>query len=445
MKVLFITRSFAPDNIIAAKRMTMLVKHLHKLGHKITVIRSGIVFGKAEMSNMEGVEGVDIYSYENINADHGTYEKNDYTQKPIVDKRNSKGLNLILSNLFDCCKKIGHVLLDPVIYAKEEGKTIKDKIIELYNNTDSIRDFDVVISSFTPLGCLQAAEYIRKIENAAWIIDFRDLMDNMNYTVINRSINLIRQKHFVKTADACLCVSEGNTKRLVTYNTLYVDKIYTVYNGYETSFTLQSTQTDNQSVHICYTGTLFGGKRDCSPLFKALKNIHTSFPVVIDYAGRDYEIIVNQAIKYGLENIIINHGFLSRTEVADLQAKSDIFLVLSWNTKHDQGILTGKFYEALQHRKPIIALVDGDMPDSELKMLIDRYHLGICYEEATRERSEQLLQNYLERQILRKQCKENMEYEPNESVFFRFQYKEIAKQLEQILKSTIEHKKSMVK
>ena len=46
--------------------------------------------------------------------------------------------------------------------------------------------------------------------------------------------------------------------------------------------------------------------------------------------------------------------------------------------------LTGKFYEALQQKKPIVALVDGDKPKSELKTLIDQYRLGICYEEATK-------------------------------------------------------------
>ena len=436
MKVLFIARSFAPDNVIAAKRITMLVKYLHKLGHEITVIRSGKVFGKAEMSNLEGLEGVDIYSYERTHAEHDICEKRDDTQNIIDENNDTRKLNQRLS----FCINIGHILLDPIIYSKKEGRTIRDKIISLYNKTDSIRGYDVIISSFTPLGCIQAAKYIREKEKAAWIIDFRDLMDNMNYTAINRYVNSIRQKHFVENADACLCVSEGNKNRLIAQNkTVNAHKIFTVYNGYEnsTSFAVHSTRADDQSVHICYTGTLFGGKRNCSPLFKVLKSIKSIFPVTIDYAGRDYETIKNQAKEYGLENVVINHGFLSRTEVTNLQAESDIFLVLSWNTKHDQGILTGKFYEALQHKKPIIALVEGDTPDSELKILIDRYHLGICYEEATKERSEQLLQNYLEKQILKKQCKEKMEYEPDESVFSRFQYKEIAKQLEQIIISTI--------
>ena len=436
MKILIISRSFAPDNGIAAKRITMLSKYLCKLGHEITVIRSGIIYGKAEMNNLEGLETVRICSYEGENSAAERFEKYGETQYTTTRSDNKKEKNSLNCNIYNFFRKTGHFLLDPFIYSKEDGKLIKDKIISLYNKSKDLRGFNVVISSFSPLGCIQAAEYIKQQEHAKWIIDFRDLMNNATYTTINRFINSIRQKHFVNKADACLCVSVGNAQRLIKQNRKdNAEKIHTVFNGYEESEQLrkQNVQTEKQELHICYTGTLYEGKRNCSPLFRAIKEAGNILPVVIDYAGRDEEIILAQARKYGLEDIVIDHGYLSRTEVTELQKQSDVFLILSWNTKHDQGILTGKFYEALQNRKPIIALVDGNVPNSELKTLINRYHLGICYEEATKGQSEQLLRDYLSRQMSRKQRGEMMEYEPDESVFDRFQYQEIAKQLEQIM------------
>ena len=229
MKVLIISRSFAPDNCIAAKRISMIAKHLSKLGHDITIIRSGIIYGKAEMHNMLGLEKVKIYSYEGVNCAAERFERYGEVQSLSICKEGKS--NFVISKLRKFFRKIYHVLLDPLIYSKEDGKKIKGKIIDLYRNNPNIRGFDVVISSFSPLGSIQAAKYIRQQEHAAWIIDFRDLMNNQIYTPINRLINARRQAYYVKKADACLCVSEGNTARLTLYNREHTGKIYTVFNG----------------------------------------------------------------------------------------------------------------------------------------------------------------------------------------------------------------------
>lgn len=436
MKVLFITRSFAPDNNIASKRITMLVKYLNKLGHEITVIRSGLIIGKAETKNLDGLNNVKIYSYEGDDCAAECFEKYGKIQNMVTQEKNSYKDNIsFFFRWHNFLKRFGHIVLDPFIYSKYEGEIIKNKIVNLYNSCKDIRGYDAIISTFSPLGCIQAAEYIRSQEKATWIIDFRDLMNNGNYTFFNRIINSFRQMRFVEKADACLCVSEGNRQKLIGRKEKYSGKIFTIYNGYEKDEELLN-QTDNKEKHVlrlCYTGTIYKGKQDFSPLFKVLRENRFSMPIVIDYAGHNSDIIIEQAKKSKLENMIIDHGFLSRSEVSELQKQADIFLVLSWNTKHDQGILTGKFYEALQHRKPIIALVNGNMPQSELKELIEQYHLGICYENASKVSSQLQLLEYIEKQIAKKQNNEELDYKPNESVFGQFNYMDITKQLEQII------------
>ena len=446
MRILIISTSFAPDNGIASKRTSMFAKYLLKLGHDVSVIRSGLVFGIAEKCNLKGLETARIYSYEGHDCAAEQFERNEAIAEYKPDKvpayANKKKAAARMIRFFG---KTGHVILDPFTYYREKGLRISKLIRKLYDENQKIRGFDVVISSFGPIGCVEGGEYIRDRESARWIIDFRDLMDNQTFTPINRLINGIRQKRYVRLADACLCVSEGNGNRLSGIcRGQYAEKVKVLYNGYENKQD-DELRSENDSrftakdrkLHICYTGILYGGRRDCSPLFRAIREIKRDIPIRIDYAGQDGELLKLQAAACGYEDMIDDHGYLSRTEVNKLQEAADLFLVLSWNTRNDQGILTGKFYEALQHRKPIIALVAGDTPDSELKMLIDRYHLGVCYEEAEKEPSIKRLRDYLDKQISRKQLGETMEYNPDESVFSRFQYQEIAKQLEQIMEQIV--------
>ena len=426
MKVLFITRSFAPDNNVAAKRITMLAKYLSKLGHEVIVIRSGMVYGKPEMNNLIGLERVKIYSYEGSACEAEKFERGESIRAKGEKQENVRGTKSVILKKM---KRSVHVFYDPFYYYSHEGFQVKNKILDLYAKNERIRNFDIVISTFSPLGCIQAGRIISKKEHCKWIIDFRDLMDNQQFTPLLRRINHITQSEYVKKSDASLCVSEGNTKRLQALKGgRFSNKIYTVYNGFEEMDSAGSAIADEKTkvVRICYIGTIHDGLQDASPLFRVLKKINADIEILVDYAGRGADILRKQAAGYGMENIIIDHGYLSRTEVSELQRSCDLFLVLSWNTKHDQGILTGKFYEALQHRKPVVALLDGDMPDSELKMLIDRYHLGICYEEAAKEQSEQMLRNYLEMQIARKQRGEKMEYKPDE---FGFNIRKLPKNL----------------
>ena len=435
MRVLFIVRSFAPDSIIASKRPVKFAKYLSSLGHDVYVIRSGLIFGKVDTTNLEGLEKVKIYSYERNNCPAEHISKDQMTSIAIKETKNVDGKENRI--LFPQIKKMLRLIVDPVRFYIKDGKTIYNKIVELYKTNKEIRGFDVVISSFSPLGCIQAGEYISKLEGSKWIIDFRDLMDNQNFSGILRMINAKTQSKYVKKSDACLCVSEGNTKRLQSIrHGKYAEKIHTIYNGYEEVNNIEDNseiKIEDGLFHICYTGTMHGGARDATPLFSVLKDLKQTDNIRIDYAGKDSAIIIQQASKYNLEQLIVDHGYLTSTEVAQIQENADLFLVLSWNTRKDQGILTGKFYEALQHRKPIIALVDGDVPNSEIKILIDRYNLGICYEEATKAISYQILRDYLREQISRKSQGKIIKYNPDTSVFSKFVYQEITKDLEKIM------------
>ena len=178
------------------------------------------------------------------------------------------------------------------------------------------------------------------------------------------------------------------------------------------------------------------GHSDSVPLFKSIMDCGLQNDIVIDYAGKDGSEIKRQANTFGLESIVKDYGYLSRFDTAKLQVQSDIFLVISWNTKNDQGILTGKFYEALQHKKPIIAIVSGDIPNSELAVLIKRYNLGYCYEEAEALDSYRDIKSYLTTQCNLKKQGQHLKYEPDVTVYEKFEYGNIVKELERILLST---------
>ena len=89
----------------------------------------------------------------------------------------------------------------------------------------------------------------------------------------------------------------------------------------------------------------------------------------------------------------------------------------------DYGVIT----TPKEHTMPVRLKTIYD----SLCVLIDKYKIGICYEETGGTASEAALGAFLRAQYERKQKGEPIEYEPDETVFSRFEYGAIVRELEQ--------------
>ena len=95
--------------------------------------------------------------------------------------------------------------------------------------------------------------------------------------------------------------------------------------------------------------------------------------------------------KYNLKEILINKGFVSRLESMKIQSNSDLIVIATWNTKFDKGVMTGKLYECLLTKKMVLGIVNGTIPNSELKRVITDINGGIVYEDSALNLTEEYL------------------------------------------------------
>ncbi|MCR4621553.1 MAG: glycosyltransferase [Clostridiales bacterium] len=420
----------------------MIAKYLAKRGHHVTVLRSGMI-DKIADHFYPALENVRVISFLGKDCPAERFERGELICNTASDTKSRIAflplpVRKILSSIY-------HWADTPRQYSRRMRRTAQR--LELQKRIiDSLKSdrIDIVFSTFSDLENAYAGEYAKKVLGCKWIMDFRDPIaqeESQTHWEYKRYKTI--QDRIIQGADICTAVSDN---LLVNKKTLVRDaKIKTVYNGYDTFASKDGLYENvtNDILTLCYTGQIYGQRAAAaSALIKAISilinnGVIKKNKIRIVYAGSGSDELRMLLRSHEIEEVLENHGYLSKNEVIELQKACDLFIVLTWNTHSEKGVLTGKFYEALQQRKPIIALVNGNTPNSELKMLIDRYNLGICYEEATKEQSEQLLVDYLKKQIARKQRGENMEYKPDESVFTRFQYSEIAKRLEQIMKNLV--------
>lgn len=430
MNLLIITTYYPPDTAIAAVRPYMFAKYLANMGHQVTVIRSGMLDCTADRSLSEGILGIRVISYMGKDSPAERFERGEaiQTQFSNVSKEQGKvpyGLRKAVDKAFRATKSM--MVGMKVHRAKKRFALQKACIDSLVGE-----HFDGVFATFSQLENIYAGKYAAEKFGCKWILDLRDPIARRsegNYITYLRWKRI--QQKAVCSADVCTAVSDGVANKV----SAGTDKnVITLYNGYDDDTVLKSEVPDDGILRFAYTGVMYN-LRSAAPLFRSIRQLVDAGEADLrkfcfEYAGPHFDMIQEQAKRYNVEEILVNHGFVTRSEAAKIQARCDIFLVLTWNTKFEQGVLTGKFFEGIRARKPILVLVSGDVPQSELCTLNEKYHYGFCYEDCSGNHN--ALRDWLASAYGKKCHGKMVEYQPEESLFEAFTYKKLTQKLETI-------------
>lgn len=303
--------------------------------------------------------------------------------------------------------------------------------------------FDIVIST-NPISAHWAALFASKRLNIPWMADFRDPIAPINPRDGYEKWLLGWQRKICTEANTIIAVSIGLKNVLCIDEEQLVKKAYVVYNGYDPSDKPKHYLSERKKTCFVYTGILYNGKRDLSSIFEAisvlLQEDNLSLDEIqFDYAGNDYKVLKAQASQYGLESIIINHGFISRKESIELQNKSDVLVIATYNDIGNPGVMPGKLYEYMMIQKPILAIVNGNVKGSELKDVMQECSVGYCHEASFDSVDD--LKEYILSIIQNKNKGKDMNLEYRTE---RFEYPNIAHQIYDVIHETIGNDKNEV-
>lgn len=438
MKILIIATFFPPDTAIAAVRPYMFAKYLTKMGHQVTVLRSGLLECIPDSSMPYRELGIRVVSWLGEDSPAERFERGEQVQTQFSPKKSRMdslpfGARRIAKDGVQSLKSA--LVLTKIARAKSRFAKQKACIDAMEQE-----HFDVVFATYAHLENIYAGEYAARKFGCKWILDIRDpIARRCDTNFLNYPAWRAIQKNFIRACDACVAVSDGVAGEIAPGTG---KKVMTLYNGYDGDGVPQDFTVQDGVLRIVYTGVLYANRSLAEPLFWVISELAAAGKVDLnkicfDYAGPHFEMLRAQAQKYGVESILVNHGFVSRAQAAQLQCRSDIFLVLTWNTREEKGVLTGKFYEGIRARKPILALVSGEEPGSELGMLNDKYHYGLCCEEASGDTGVEELKRWILDAYDRKQQGQSPAYDPEEGLFTAFTYRALTQKLEKLMQELV--------
>ncbi len=210
----------------------------------------------------------------------------------------------------------------------------------------------------------------KKFPELIWIADFRDpwtnidFYKNLNLSYISDKIHHIMENKIIRNTDCVVVVSKGMKEE---YELSKPKKIQVISNGYDTSDVLLRPLKLDKKFSISHIGTL-NAARNPKTLWKVLSEICNENPefksdLIIQLIGKTDYSVIEEIKNLNLINNLLKIDYLSHNEAVTKQQTSQILLLLINQSANAKGILTGKFYEYLAAKRPILAIgpTDGDV------------------------------------------------------------------------------------
>ena len=429
-KILLVSEAFAPDNSIAAIRITKIGKYLAQAGYGVDVLRKGRsgreedILLKNDLKHFNKI----FINFNNIFFDFFLKTKRNILNNNYFNIENAKNARRIIKNikLFNTIKNIFYYLLVDL-------KSINYYINASLRKDIQFKNYDFVFSSYGPLSSHLIGAFIKKKnKNIVWIADFRDPMIFIHVPAV---INLYRsffENFFFKNADIITLVSSGCCSAINS-------KTHIITNGYDKDdFSKIKKISSGNKFIFCYAGTMYNGYSKADIFFKILNELFEnkiieSSEIEIQYLGRNAKCFIDQVPDYFSKDIIRNFGFVSREKSIEIQNKSNALLLLSWNYHNHRGAITGKIFEYLMAKKPVLCFVSGDIGNCEVKKIISDSESGFCYEEANSIIDYDLMKNYIKEQIINWKKWKTGGFIPKKEYVEQYDYKNIVQDLIKLL------------
>lgn len=237
---------------------------------------------------------------------------------------------------------------------------------------------DLIWATAPPYTAFLIGAGLKRASHKPFIVDYRDEWSSMQYqdyptnpftTFLNAQLErrVLRQSDYLVTANPGMA---DNLYRahLLTVMTPQVD----IMNGFDDAdYVKDGTLAHDGRFTIVYTGTLYGERRSPHYFLRGLAQFLIAVPTArtrlrVCFVGTYYEQHVRLVEELGLTDVVEFVGMVSHHEATQYQLMADLLLLIVGNGPGSHVVFTGKLFEYLGARRPILALAPLDGPAARL-------------------------------------------------------------------------------
>ena len=313
----------------------------------------------------------------------------------------------------------------------DEEKNWKTPLLRAADTLLSNEKFDIIFSSSSPVIAHIVAKDLKRKYHLPWLADFRDLWTQNNdypYPFWRKKIEERLEVKTLADSDALITVSNPLVRKL---EKLHKDKkVYNVMNSFDPEKVNNLSSPLTPEFTITYTGQLFVGSRDPEKLLIALKGLIEEKKIKeedlkVRFYGPENVWLENKIKELLLSKVVKQYGKIPREDALKRQRESQVLLLLNWKGEKSEGVYTGKLFEYLAAKRPILA-TEGSKKDNVINELLEKTRAGI-YGKDIKDIKELIFKFYSEYKK-----KGEIEYQGDWAEISKYNHREMAKQFTQI-------------
>ena len=249
-------------------------------------------------------------------------------------------------------------------------------------------NFDVMVSTFGPPATHVVASILkRRFMKTRWVADYRDLWSGNHLSSSAwpiSSVEVFLEKAILSKCDLATTISKPLADHI---RGLLNKPVEVIENGFDQEEYEKLPRArlfpEDGTTRFVYTGTIYPGKRDPSPIFKAVKALerenrlrpHQCRLIFFGGAAGDLQDLVRQNQAEEWVDIM---GHVDRHTALRAQRDADALIFLEWNDPSARGVLTGKIFEYIRSGRPILGIgIDDRLTESGI--LLRRIGNAHCY------------------------------------------------------------------
>ena len=240
------------------------------------------------------------------------------------------------------------------------------KFLEKYLSENRI---DAIITTGPPHSLHLIGLDLKNKLGVKWIADFRDPWTEIDYfeqlplTGRSKKIHHDLEKKVLENSDAVIVIGKTMKENFMQFS----NSVYILTNGFDSEIQ-KAVVLSEPKFTITHVG-LMNADRNPYSFWKAIRELSDEYE---DFSS-DYQIQlvgkiapeVEKAIQLNQLKNVLEIGYVSHKKVKEYQNTSQVLLLAINKVKSAKGIITGKIFEYLQAKRPILAIgpIDGDLSE----------------------------------------------------------------------------------
>jgi glycosyltransferase involved in cell wall biosynthesis len=366
LNIVIVTYNWPPRNAIGTHRPYAWARYWSEAGARVVVLTAWkLPFDEPLDLDLPLIPGVDVIEVARGGGLAGIILKSERVRR-------------IARKVKAWLRKGGNIGMDPRMswrgYAHHEAKRLA-------------ANADIVVSTHGPASShLIGYDMKASNPNIFWVADYRDLwsqghIDNISDKARAR-IREVELTTVGASADLLTAVSEDMVEKLTTLTgieTLCVPNGFDINEKLVRQYLSTPFERLRKPVRIVYTGMIYEGHRDPTPLLDALAGLCSQGKidvgdVTIDFYGARVDLAKRLAEKSAYAPFIRLMGHVTRDEALFAQRSASLLLLLESSAAKARGVLTGKLFEYMTTGRPILCI--GSRPEYEIGNVLRKTGTG---------------------------------------------------------------------